>query len=338
MKDDFEKLEHYRKYAKQGYKKGFTLRIYNEVIDDELYETHQYFVPVQAAKRVRFMKKFFQTLHDTNIPIDFRRRKSPVEFGETCVNVLQRIDMMCSIDSAIVAGSRYVSGVPWAIFGVDQSDLFAQNTYKDLPSLARAYKYYLTGNCYPTTFHFRSAPNVPHKLAKKYKTNANYVMALALSVCYDVIHNCGPDCFEFFDLFTNDHRESPENFNIDSWQSLRCKILGVERLGPLTKSYRRNYVEIEPQPKRPFKAKTKIEELEVEGDDLTVGCTSRPTFLPERKISDQSETDKYRDYYVSGDDSECCCPYGYKDEIPTGVHGLHFRYGLSGHGVTPDMM
>jgi len=335
-KNDFKQLERYKKNAKAGYRAGFTLHLYSEQVEDELYETHQYFLPCQVAKRVRFMRNFFQTLHDPNIPVDYRRRQNPVEFAETCIMVLSRVDMMCSTDSAIVAGSKYVSGVPWAIFG-ERVDLYAQNDFRDLPQVAQFYKHYLTGACYPISFHFRSAPNLPKKIAKKYKKHPNWVMALAVALCYDIVRNCGPDCFEFFDLFTNDSRESPENFNLDAFQSLRCKILGVERLGsPLNRKV--HYVSYKPKEKVPFRAKTTIEELEVKGDDLADGCYSRPTFPPQREVPTQTEAEKYRDFYSTGlDDVDAPCPYGYSGERPAGVHGLHFRH-RGWCGGSPNML
>jgi len=301
-----EKLDYYQKNTKQAFREGFTMRTHYEVIEPECYQVYKYYLPVNASKKITWVKKYFESLDGLDIENTFKRRKSHVEFAETALLMLTRINWATMKDRYIVAGSEYVSPIAWCVFGRSDYAPMSKMHFSNIVEIANHYKNYTHGNCYPIDIHFRMGSDWANRIAKRFHKpmlkSPNLWMTVALLLTYDLIHNCGPDCSEFFELFTNDYREHSSDFNLDQWERLRCKILGCSPFDinkvpfrPRARIIHREWVE-EP-PKKPFKAKTEIA-LISESQDLAEGEKTFATFRPkpvQQVVDTKTLTERYEE-------------------------------------------
>jgi hypothetical protein len=210
----------------------------------------------------------------------------------------------------------------------------AKHQFSTILELANNYRDKLHGNCYPIDIHFRIGSEWGPKFGKRFKkpplTSANFWMSVALLLTYDIIHECGPDCHEFFELFTNDYRDNSDNFDMAAWEQIRCKILGNPERIDINRIPRGRirYCElVEEPPKKPYKAKVEIA-LVSESNDLAAGETTMPTIIKEfHSIIPHSE---HAAYYPHG---ACWSPKGFWKDKP----GIHNRFRLK-LGDSPDMI
>src|SRR4051812_22384970 len=86
-------------------------------LNKEMYETHRYYVPDALQGRIKFLRKYFRVMDRENIPKKYKRRKSSIEFAETALMILGRIDSLFQVGVSFVAGSCYLAEMPWATFG-----------------------------------------------------------------------------------------------------------------------------------------------------------------------------------------------------------------------------
>lgn len=296
MQTPAELVEHYRHNPEEAWKDGFTSKICSEWIDAEVYDIYQYYMPCKAAKKIRFVKQYFQKLTKQETLWKYRRRNCWQEFAETAIMILARIDVLIRKDSGIIAGSKMVNAaIPWATFGnYRNSEIFAQNSFENIPEIFKHYNIYLKGACYPVTFHFRNMENLPQRLGQKFKKTPNFIMAAAIVLLADIIQECGPDCHEFFELYTNDTRESPANIDLDDWFDSRCNMLGVvKKICPLReltvnkKTFVRHHTddlwEYETKKEKPFRFKANMKEIFC-GTELLGTEPVRRTFLSKLQV------------------------------------------------------
>jgi hypothetical protein len=293
-------LQYYQKNSREAFYSGFTCKLHYEVIDSEVYEVHKYYFPRDASNRIRWVRKYFQKLDSKDIPLMYKRRKSWVEYAELALLILNRIHNLTSRNCVIFAGSKCVSPIAWAIFG--PSGGMAQMQFAGIVDIANYYKkqYLDSEQCYPVDIHFKKGSNWAPKIASSFEriplNSPNFWMTVALLLTYDLIHNCGPDCHEFFELFTNDYRVGSDDFNLEEWEELRCQILGVPgrvripHMKGIVK--RREYVQqplIIEEEKKPYRSQIKIELL-FEGKELVAGEKTYPAKRPVYVYSNSSNS------------------------------------------------
>jgi len=279
-------ITYYQKNTREAFEGGFTTRIHYECLDSEVYEVHKYYLPVKISPRVKWVRRYFKKLDDQPIDVSHKRRKHWLEYAETALMMLGRIYHLCSKGHRITAGSQYVSPVAWAIFGEGNPGTMARHQFSSVLEIANHYRSLLQGNCYPIDIYFKKGHSqLGRQLASKFKKppliSSNFWMAVALLLIHDIIHECGPDCNEFFELFTNDYRDNSGSFDVISWEKLRCAILGVQGRVEVNRMPRGIHVIhreiIGPVlPIKPFKAKTEIVLLS-ESNDLSHGEKTVPT-------------------------------------------------------------
>ena len=242
------------------------LKLYSQWISGVQYEIHSYFVPHVLDKRIKFLKKYFRVIDRTSIPHVHKRRKSPVEFAETAVMILARLNAMCKMDIPIVVGSAYLDKMPWAIFG-NAPGFGARHLFHDFDGIADHYRKLLVKGCSSAEhLHFRVVPTLSWQLADEYNISPSFVVSLSICLLHDIILNCGPDCEELYDLFSNDLRV--QSVSLHEWQDLRCKILG--RHGKINDQPHDYAVGQIYEPRFPLISSTRIVEIS-EDDDLAGG-------------------------------------------------------------------
>ena len=222
-----QSLSYYQSRPKEAFLDCFVGDTSFEKINDEVYRGVKFYIPINTRKKVRFLKKYFAYIDEGGG--EWKRRKNWVEFGETAVTILQRIDSFFMTKHIFVAGSPLVCQIPWAIFG--NSSRWCQHKFEKLCDISEFYRNFLHGKCYPLQLHFNRHPTFLFKLSERFSkfplNNPNFWMGVALNLVYDLIHNCAPDCNEVFELFTNDYRVGPGDFPDHEFHDLRFKILGV---------------------------------------------------------------------------------------------------------------
>lgn len=189
------------------------------------YQEKHYWLPEKVKNRFEFVKKFFK-IQNIVCPVSFpdRRRKSIHETAEACVVILSRIESFMNLGIPVVLGSKFLKDLPWATFG--KTDHFEGIYFEEFKDVIKYYEDYFTGKDFHEIFPFRLCENETRKLADKYKKNSGEMMALAICLMCDIIWNCGPDCDELFDVFSNDVRDDPAFFDFGIWERQRVALMG----------------------------------------------------------------------------------------------------------------
>jgi hypothetical protein len=259
-----------------------------QMINGERYEIFKMWIPNAAEGRLSFIRKYFHVMDREKTPRYCRRRKNRVEYADTALKMLARIDCLFDLDVPIAAGSKHLSDKPWAVFGegITRTNL----TFIDFDALAKHYTGTIcSGGSRCWEFHFKSSFNVIEELAKKHKQTRSFIFALAIFLLYDLIVHCGPDCRELYDLFTNDMRDTPDNVDIESWEDLRCKVMG-RRGQVFDKPFAKCRVGQLNKPRVRLETSTKIELLS-ESDDLENGERLMRVVKPKLVIPADDERD-----------------------------------------------
>lgn len=203
---------YYRDNPGNAWYDGFTNYLCQEIIGPEVYQVHEVYLPKSLKPTIKKLKKHFSKFHNNGIPYDFRRRKTPCEFVEFALNLLKKLDIS---RKGVALGSSFISPVPWATFG--SKEMFARNQFDDIGDLAEHYKGYFRGGHYALEVHLSNI-NIAKSLGKKHNMTANLIIAIALLILTDILINCGPDCIEIFDAFTNDYRDGDRKV-IEKWKN-----------------------------------------------------------------------------------------------------------------------
>lgn len=243
-------------------------KMYEQWICKEKYEIHRFWVPRSLDKKIKWLRKYFRVMDRDSIPRQFKRRKDSSEFCETAIMILGRLDQLFDIDVPIVAGSAYLGKQPWAIFG-DAPQHEAKITFRDFEDIMHHYhNAIVTGPADAEYFHFRVAPALVEKLSDKHRQTSHFLVSVGLCLLYDILTNCGPDCAELYDLFTNDLRVGPDSVNLEEWQDLRCKVMG--RHGRIKEKPHKHKIGQIYKPHYPLISRTNIDLIN-ESDDIASG-------------------------------------------------------------------
>lgn len=201
--------------------------MYEQWIRNQRYEVHRYYLPRKIVNRLKFIQKYFRVMNRAAIPQQYKLRKNEVEYFETAVIIFARLLTMCENDIPFLAGSGFLSPKPWASFG-EVPEKVSKLEFRDFYDIANYYRPLIANsNATPEYVHFRIVPNLLMELGDKYRMSPHHLGAIAICLLYDILLNCGPDCEDFYDLFTNDNRDNSAEFiDINDWENLRCAVIG----------------------------------------------------------------------------------------------------------------
>lgn len=239
-------------------------------VGNEIYNIHKYFVPIAVVNRIKFLRKYFKIMDRDDTPYRHKKRKNYVEFLETALMILARVDTFISKKIPVVAGSGDLSPLPWATFGFIHADVHPQFEFDTFGSITKHYNYLIHENSpfVSKLFAHRREPFLARNMADMYNCSSHMIVSLAICLLYDILIHCGPDCEEFYDLFTNDNRIRPSEIQIPEWEKIRCKVMGSE--GSVSgKKWKVNLGQYY-TPKFPNETTVKFEELP-ENNDISHG-------------------------------------------------------------------
>lgn len=195
---------------------------YKRYLNFHWYDIYECFVPSWIIPRIELLNSFFKEC-DKDIPLEYKRRKSPLESIESSIMLLGRLEQMMVMDIPLVAGSRYLNDRPWATFG-GTSHCNAKHHFLTFEDLCNNYhdKIVSTECVESVQILFRKFPFLPLELSQNNKKTCPYILALAILVACDILYYCGPDCPDLQDFFCNDTREKIPD--IDKWKKTREKL------------------------------------------------------------------------------------------------------------------
>lgn len=284
-------LDYYKKNAKEAFNIGFTEQIHYEIIGSEVYEVHAFFLPTQIMSKLKNLKRYFKFLDRDHIPAIYKRRKHYSEYIETALVMLQRVYYSCRRQNTIVAGSKYINPCPWAVFGPGIESALARHQFSSILEIASHYIPELCGDCTAVNIHFRKNSDWVTRFANKFEKypakSANFWVAVALLLLYDLIQYCGPDCGPFFELFTNDIQENINTFDFKYWEHLRYRVFKLE------KRFNVDNLPLAAKTKRKPLQRSEVEVMLLsDNQDLAFGEKTYPT-LTKSEVYDYSASPSY---------------------------------------------
>lgn len=261
---------YYRANPGLAWDDGFQSATCREFVGPAVYYVHEVYLPKSLKRKIKFLRRWFDIVDRDAVPAEFRRRQTHHEFAEVALTVASRLDIILSRDGTMVAGSQHLCPVPWAIFG-SPGPRFAQNQFHDFDCLRQHYKDAMRGRHYPQELYFRGRENASVALAKKHDMTPNLIIAIALLLLTDILVNCGPDCVELLDCFTNDYRVSSDNYPTEKWSQYRSRAIG----GNAPRKERTYESVYAPRPVAYYNKSVKIIECK-SSDDLAAGEKTSP--------------------------------------------------------------
>ena len=270
------------------------------------YSGYGVFIPTRIIPMVKRVRRYFEELDKYPEEASRRRRKNPLEYIETAVNMLYRAHNLCA-HQAIPIGSQHLSPLAWAVIGPNIEGMFARNYFDNIESLYAHYDNWMNGSCKKQLAYFTNGFERVTELSRFYTWSRNRVIAVALVFLHDLIQHGGPDCDHFYDLYTNDQRCCSVSGCLPDWQRARAKVfVGDKMVTPLPG---RRVVVAEWRP-RPMKVETTIEEIDC-GDDLSAGeLTSKVVLgavLPIMTLAAAVRSLRADEYFAGDYDNEDDC-------------------------------
>ncbi len=218
----------------EAYSEGHNTYLGQMYDNREVFEAFNYYLPMEVVKLIPVLNDYFNTLiTETNINPERQRRKSVWSSIDTAVGVLHRISHLNSMDEIVYIGSRHLKPVTWAVIGkgtpkIKLYKFLFQSIYSVIESYTRRYKE--PCHCHPVcVYHQKPYREMLVKLTDACPNDnplsANSFLAAAIHFMVDLLEYGGPDCTEFFDLFTNDLTCSPDDVDLILWRKARERAL-----------------------------------------------------------------------------------------------------------------
>lgn len=245
------------------------------------YDAYSYYLPMEVVKLIPVLYDYFNTLIvETKIHAERQRRKNHLSAIDIAVSTLDRIDHMNKSDSMVSIGSRHLKPITWAVIGKGTPTCrLYKFQFHSIYSLIDHYarRYTNPCHCHPVcVYHHKPYRDIIGKVIQGspagQNLSANAVLAASIHFMADLLEHAGPDCTEFFDLFTNDLTCSPDDVDLPLWRRARDKALYANQTVHETPQQRAAFSSAgtfsppPPPPKKPTRVKVTITN---EGDDLT---------------------------------------------------------------------
>ena len=249
-------------------------------IRKEKYSVCRYCIPTTINPQISFLRKYFRVMDRIPIPRRHRNRRHFVEYAEAAIMLFARVEQFYRLRRPLIAGSTFLTPCAWVVFG--EANAPARHRWPAFHDVALHYErmWFMPQIQHNNRFfHFRKYGRLADDLASHLKSTPHYIMTTALLLLHDVLRYCGPDTYEFSDLFTNDNRDTPNYVDLDIWEAVRCKVLG--RHGAIKAKPYKYYLGQVTTPLLTV-SKTSIEERDCD-DDLSIGEITKPCHIPHQE-------------------------------------------------------
>lgn len=180
----------------------------------------------EAAAASRMVRKYFRIMtQDRPVVAESGRFEGWWDFAEVAVRLMARLENSVEYGMEVVIGSNYLSDYPWAVFG--NTRVGARNKFAQFSQIIDHYDKHLSDtNRVEYTIPFNSDGEDVYKMANRHDLSPATMFAACLLLTRDMIYHGGPDCDLFFDLYTNDIRDTPDTIDLDEWEKTRCRMFG----------------------------------------------------------------------------------------------------------------
>lgn len=258
-----------------AFQDGFYVQKNQKRIADTFYYKYHYFLPNAVMPAIKFLKTYFEKLDKPLPDYVYRRRTSSMEYAETAVNVLTEIYNRISVCHTILAGSEQLSALPWAVFG--KNCRLTKHNFATINSIFKHYDQFICSKGYNiATVLYRKDRLCSSKklkvLSERYDKSPNYVLAVAILLLYDLVHNCGPDANEFMMLFNNDKRQTMKD-TIARWHEMRKELIPDSQPREVAETYRSAFAPFSPSN---YYSKTSTKLTSTYSDVVIVDCDFSP--------------------------------------------------------------
>ena len=227
----------YYKHPALAFRQGQVVKVGKKRHSHAYYWRYHFFLPRTTAPVLRLLKKYFYHLDsEQSVPVDHRIRQTKWECVETAINILAKVRMasLGSSPSSFVMGSDHICPVAWAVIGSEANNpRIGQNRFTSVTDVFERYDSLMWAGGFNTVAIDRPLSHEKNVdklriLLNTYQQTANYIVAAALFLLHDLVLNGGPDCFDFYEAFSNDKR-SCSSADETAWLIARQAVVGTER-------------------------------------------------------------------------------------------------------------
>jgi hypothetical protein len=190
----------------------------------------QFTLSAEVAKAMRIVRRHFRILtsrSSSKLQYETTRYEGWWEFGAVAVRNAIRLENNIAFGGEISIGSGYLSEKPWALVGNLDPREKSEYKFSCFPELIEHYEKEIKN-------HYRMEFDVPFiddslglfKLAERNQESIDDMFSMCILLTRDLIFHAGPDNDNFYDLFTNDSKDTSDSADVDEWESQRCKVFG----------------------------------------------------------------------------------------------------------------
>ena len=229
------KLEYYDKHPRLAFVESFSQKVRVKRHRSMKYDRYHYYLPSNLSPVLQFLKKYFRLLDDefANVEQKDRYRHSEFEYPDLAIEMMILVRSKITKGVPIVAGSQAISPVPWAVFGPNVDNRLCRCHFKTLQDVFVHYGDYISHRGFNVVNVAR-----PHNLnpeldkwivlADLYNHSINFVLACALLMLFDLVRYCGPDCYPFHPVFSNDKRRRLD-IDLLPWDRARRAVVPFDK-------------------------------------------------------------------------------------------------------------
>lgn len=269
----------------KAYTDGYNAYLGNMNAGRETFDAYNYYLPMGAVRLIPRLNDYFQTLiNDGPQHPDQQRRRSFLASIDAALSVLCRIKHLNENGDMAVLGSSHLKPITWAVVGKGEPPCrLYKFQFHSLYSMLEHYvrRYDESCHAHPVCVYQQSGASGGRATLealvagmKDRPANVNVFLAGAIHFMVDFLEHAGPDCTDFFDLFTNDLSAGPATVDIALWRKARDKALYADEVVRETPQQRQalyqagSFVSPPAPPPKPTRVKVTITD---EGDDLSKG-------------------------------------------------------------------
>jgi hypothetical protein len=195
-----------------------------QTINYKYYTKNTYYVPQSIIGTLFELDSYFEQLdNNESLKDKYKIRTQRTEYMDLASNIFKtiRCHLLRSSDELMALGSNFLCPIPWAILGRKETPRLAQHYFRNFDQFITHYnRFEDETEITKVTINQRPTQNYFLEVSIKSKLSINLIVSMSVLLLKDIIENCGPDCMEFREAYTNDSRDTFESA-IPYWQKIR---------------------------------------------------------------------------------------------------------------------